>query len=84
MTNLTRSQCGPQGVELERPVVEEARQLLPMIERVADVIRELEPPEIIDRCLSNDGNASTKGSECSLRAASLMSGDQPRAMASMA
>ena len=45
----------------------------------------VEPLEIIDSCFSNHGfNASTMGSECSLRAASLMSGDEPRTMASMA
>ncbi|MGY4298662.1 hypothetical protein ACVWXN_006757 [Bradyrhizobium sp. i1.4.4] len=39
----------------------------------------VEPPEILDSCFSNDGfNAATMGSECSLRAASRMSGDEPR------
>ena len=60
-------------VELEAPVFEEAGQPLPVIERVADV------------CFSNHGfNAATMGSECSLRAASRMSDDEPRTMASMA
>jgi len=45
----------------------------------------VEPLEIIDSCFSNHGfNASRRGSECSLREASLMSGDELRAMASMA
>src|ERR1700733_8710093 len=39
----------------------------------------VEPLEIIDSCFSNQGfNAATMGSECSLRAASRMSGDEPR------
>ncbi|MHC2762951.1 hypothetical protein ACVIU7_008051 [Bradyrhizobium liaoningense] len=45
----------------------------------------VEPLEIIDSCFSNQGfNAAIMGSECSLRAASRMSGDEPRTMASMA
>ena len=44
----------------------------------------VDPLEIIDSCFLNHGlNAATIGSECSLRAASRMSGDEPRTMASM-
>lgn len=45
----------------------------------------VEPLEIIESCLSNHGlSAATIGGECSLRAASRMSRDEPRSMASMA
>lgn len=73
------------GVEVETPIFEEARQPLPMIERKRMSSASVEPLEIIDSCFSNhDFNAVTKGSECALRAANRMSGDEPRTMASIA
>lgn len=72
------------GVELEPPVIEEARQPLPMIERVADVISERRAAgDHRQLFLEPRIQRLDEGSECFLRAASLMSRDEPRAMASV-
>lgn len=73
------------SVEFETSIFEEAGQPRPMVERVADVLANIELLELIDSCFSNHGfKAETTGRECSLGAADRIFGDNPRTAASMA
>lgn len=73
------------GVELETPVIEEARQSPPMIERAADVLSERRAARDHRQLfLEPRLQRLDEGQRVFLAAASLMSGDEPHTMASMA